>query len=430
MCDTIVALGNSTKLNHTIFAKNSDRPPNEAQVVKYIPRQEFESGTDLHCTYIEIPQVQEVNALFLSKPFWIWGAEMGANEHGVAIGNEAVYSKDPVPESGLLGMDLLRLGLERGKTAIEALDTMTELLERHGQGGTCERDGVLTYHNSFLIADPSAAWVLETSGQRWVAQKIENVRAISNGYTIHKSWDRGSHDIKDYAAEQGWWDEDSDFDFAQAYENEAMRYIARCDDRLSCSKEYLQKHKGQLDFSLIANHMRSHPDSWTPWTQESAAICQHASHVNSFRTTGSQISVLDENPIHWFTGSSNPCMSIYFPFSFSVPSVYRGMDIGREKYNPESFWWRRESTRRKLSKRFSNTQREISALIDRMQNSVLQVASRDVDRDAVIRLSRVVEDALEEILEGSAEEIKSDPEFIDYWQKRNSEADLPESAGD
>ena len=426
MCDTIVALSNSTKLSHTIFAKNSDRPPNEAQIVKHIPRQEFDSGTSLQCTYIEIPQVQNVNALFLSKPFWIWGGEMGVNEHGVAIGNEAVYSKDAVPESGLLGMDLLRLGLERGKTATEALDVMTDLLESHGQGGICEKDGVLTYHNSFLIADPSTAWVLETSRKRWVAQSVGNVRAISNGYTIHKYWDRGSPDVKEYAAEQGWWDEESDFDFAEAYENEIMRYIARCDDRLACSNEYLHKYLGQLDFSLVAKHMRSHPDSWTPWTQESAAICQHASQNNSFRTAGSQISILEKNPVHWFTGSSNPCMSIYLPFSFSVPDVYRGMDVGGERYKPGSFWWLREPIRRELSKRFSQTRTEINVMIDRTQNSILQIAASDFDRHAVIRLSRVVEDSLKRILRDSSKECGAHSEFIEYWQKRNEEADLPE----
>lgn len=63
----------------------------------------------LQCTYIEVEQVWKTNAVILSRPSWLWGAEMGANEHGVCIGNEAVWTKEPVGEGeALLGMDLLR----------------------------------------------------------------------------------------------------------------------------------------------------------------------------------------------------------------------------------------------------------------------------------------------------------------------------------
>lgn len=62
------------------------------------------------CTYIEIDQVPETYAVVLSRPAWLWGAEMGANEHGVCIGNEAVWGKEEVnKEEALLGMDLVRL---------------------------------------------------------------------------------------------------------------------------------------------------------------------------------------------------------------------------------------------------------------------------------------------------------------------------------
>lgn len=61
------------------------------------------------CTYIEIDQVPETYAVILSRPSWLWGAEMGANEHGVCIGNEAVWGKEEVcDDEALLGMDLVR----------------------------------------------------------------------------------------------------------------------------------------------------------------------------------------------------------------------------------------------------------------------------------------------------------------------------------
>ena len=49
--------------------------------------------------------------MILSKPSWMWGAEMGANEHGVCIGNEAVWTKaldENDKTEKLLGMDLVR----------------------------------------------------------------------------------------------------------------------------------------------------------------------------------------------------------------------------------------------------------------------------------------------------------------------------------
>ena len=124
MCDTLGRIGEKV----SYFAKNSDRSPNEAQVLEYHPARRGLSG-DLQCTYIAIPEAAQTNAVLLSRPKWMWGAEMGVNEHGLCIGNEAVFTRGAYGKSGLTGMDLLRLALERCSTANEAAELILELLE-------------------------------------------------------------------------------------------------------------------------------------------------------------------------------------------------------------------------------------------------------------------------------------------------------------
>ncbi len=161
MCDTLTITPTASADGVALLAKNSDREPNEAHQVVLLPAAEHAAGSRVRCTYSEIDQARHTYAAALAKPFWIWGAEMGVTEHGVAIGNEAVFTKEPYAKAGgLTGMDLLRLGLERGATARAALEMMIDLLEQHGQGGNCGFVHKLYYHNSFLIADPHEAWVL------------------------------------------------------------------------------------------------------------------------------------------------------------------------------------------------------------------------------------------------------------------------------
>ncbi|MBT6611794.1 MAG: acyl-coenzyme A:6-aminopenicillanic acid acyl-transferase, partial [Deltaproteobacteria bacterium] len=157
MCDTFVALPSVTSDRSVIFGKNSDREPNEAQALEYYPSRRYSNRAQekTACTYITVPQVKETNAVLLSRPFWMWGAEIGANEKGVVIGNEAVFTKMPYSNSGgLTGMDMIRLALERSATSQQALETIVQLLADHGQGGICGyQDKKLVYHNSFIIAD-------------------------------------------------------------------------------------------------------------------------------------------------------------------------------------------------------------------------------------------------------------------------------------
>src|SRR5512146_3429704 len=176
MCDTMVVV----RAGSVLFAKNSDRDANEAQVRAWQPAREHPEGAKLDCTWISVPQARRTNAVLLSRPFWMWGAEMGANEHGVAIGNEAVFTRKPYVKIGLTGMDMLRLALERAATAEEAVEVIRALLAKHGQGGGCglERRS-FTYHNSFIVADPRGAFVIETAGREMAIERVsEGARSI------------------------------------------------------------------------------------------------------------------------------------------------------------------------------------------------------------------------------------------------------------
>lgn len=186
MCDTFATLD----AGGALFAKNSDRGPREPQVIEFRPRRS--SGDTIATQYIEIPDM-DAFAMVLSRPTWLWGAEHGINEHGVAVGNERVYSaRDLSGPSALIGMDLVRLTLERARTSSEGVDVLTELLGKHGQGGSGVPDDDDPYDSSFLVVDGNEGWVVETSGRDWVAGPINGHGAISNRYTLGAGWTRGS----------------------------------------------------------------------------------------------------------------------------------------------------------------------------------------------------------------------------------------------
>ena len=115
MCDTLGVVLDGFAL----FGKNSDRSPNEPQVTEFYPARVC-GESSLRATYRSVPQAKETRAVLLSRPSWMWGAEIGVNDAGVAIGNEAVFTKGRYGEPALTGMDLLRLALERAESAESA----------------------------------------------------------------------------------------------------------------------------------------------------------------------------------------------------------------------------------------------------------------------------------------------------------------------
>ncbi len=306
MCDTLCVLPEGSVAGHTLIGKNSDRDPNEPHVIRYVPAQAHEHGSRVRCTYIEIPQVERTNEVLLFKPDWIWGAEMGVNEHGVAIGNEAVFTRAKKEKEGLIGMDLLRLALERADSAEAALDVITDLLAEYGQGGNCGYSHDFRYDNSFLIADPAKAFVLETAGRAYAASPVRRAAAISNRLSISR----------EHTQRRG---VDADADFARVLTEPVFSHFAQGARRRARCQEALGG--GPLSVSDMIRVLRSH----SPKLEERefnrgdvGSVCMHGGGLIGDHTTGSFVAVLRRDaPITvWATGASTPCISAFKPIFF------------------------------------------------------------------------------------------------------------------
>ncbi len=356
MCDTLVATGAATADGSVILAKNSDREPNEPQPLTYIPHAVHPRGSRVRCTYVELPQVPETYEVLLSRPSWLWGGEMGVNECGVAIGNEAVFTREPYEKGpGLTGMDLLRLALERASSAQQALYTLVELLAAYGQGGNCGYRHKLYYHNSFIIADPTEAWVLETAGRYWAAERVQGVRSISNGLTIGHEWDLASPGLVEHAVERGWCKSPGAFHFARCYSDRFYTRMDGCRPRRRRSTELLEAARGRITPQTMMAALRDHgphgeDPAWNPgrgWLMDT--LCMHASFgpLRGSQTTGSLVAHLRPDlATCWLTGTAAPCTGLFKPAYLGGAGL---PDPGREPggvYDPVTLWWAHERLHR------------------------------------------------------------------------------------
>ncbi len=348
-CDTIVVLAPHTRAGATLLAKNSDRSPLECQPLFQAMRRAHPEGAIVHCQYLEIPQVAETAAVIGSRPFWLWGFEHGLNEYGVAIGNEAVLTRESLPATGLLGMDLVRLGLERSKTAREATEIIGALIERHGQGGSAQYDVDFRYCGGFIIADYAEAYVLESSGRQWIARRVEDRACISNRLTIDAG-SLSSPDIESYARARGWYDSDSPFDFGAAY---SSRNAGKDKDdpltargRLARSRELVSRNGRRTIREMLAI-LRDHgalgetPPAGDPASHDGCpTLCMHGSAAATTASMVAELPALDADTIPMLWASlAAPCTSIVFPL-FVAGTLPPVLAAGGEKASSDSPWWR------------------------------------------------------------------------------------------
>ncbi len=295
-----------------LFAKNSDRPAGEVQLVEsFAPRP---AGGDLRTQYLTIPDAGAMPFVG-GRPHWLWGTEMGVNAAGVAIGNEKLLTtRDATATTpALIGMDLVRLCLEQAVSADDALDVLAAALAAHGQGGIADQANGTAYFSSFLIADATSGWVVETCGSSWWAAPAGERTAISNRISLRAA------DVARHSP-----DLDDGFDPQSFVDPDAL--LARADRRLACTTASVGEAATPAD--LVAA-LRDHGDG--PWgrpgetaskptparyddaTAEGISVCMHLR--GDLATTAAMVAELprDGRPARVWTAVGSPCVSVFVP---------------------------------------------------------------------------------------------------------------------
>ena len=366
MCDSLIVRGSRTKDGATLFAKNSDRRGREPQPFVQFPASFNPRGSSLRCTHIEIDQVAETYRVMGHSPDWCWGFEQGVNEHGVAIGNHATWSREPLEkEPGLIGMDLVRLGLERGRDAREALEIIAALLETRGQGGpSFAIEGDDGYQNSFVIADGRSAWVLETTARAWAARSVEGA-GLTNELTLGTGWQIGSRDLERAALQQGFWTSEERLDFKAAYaieswpgflterrQDASMQRLEGPALSLADLKAWLCDH-GNVGTPPSAGRDFEDPDRYS--------VCMHADPMSM--TTASLVARLPEEtgekPWPVWISFATPCTGIFVPVYLEgiIPASFAsaGEPVSGAGSGADSVWCAMRDLQEKATADFERT---------------------------------------------------------------------------
>ena len=349
-CDTMVALPDATASGQTLFAKNSDRSAEESQPLVQLQAARYGPGATVPTQFVNLPQVATTYAHVGSRPYWCWGYEQGFNEHQVVIGNEGLRSKFEVSaEARLIGMELIRLGLERGRTAAEAVDVITGLVSEHGQGRFANDADVKTYDNGYIVADGREAYIVETADREWAVKRVESSVGIGNLYSLRSDWEALSPDAEMRAVEAGWWAENHGrLDFGGAYGDPPDKPTGRSAQRRARSCAVLRTRKGDITvrtmMSLLSDHSKG-DDPEEEFVREighNPSLCLHYGQDGSGgNTTASLVADLCADgsrlPVYWCCMYS-PCLGVFLPI-FIEGTVPPALSVGGANRSDDSPWW-------------------------------------------------------------------------------------------
>lgn len=231
--DMIVALKEACANGNTLFGLNLHAPPTRRHSVVVSGGQLHEAGETVSIGERRLPQPKQTYSVVGLQPAGQWGFVHGVNEHRVAAGVTSWQSRITAAPGEFDGIELVRLALERGKTAHLAAEALTDLLDRHGQ----KSDHI------YLIADSDEAFVLETCGRYWASLECGHSRVVTDAAMIRQDWQRLSPGLASHVIDQGWWQDDG-----------SKIDLVRCVGENTESARNAQKRWGRASLILTQQH--------------------------------------------------------------------------------------------------------------------------------------------------------------------------------
>ena len=371
--------------------------------------------------YLEIPQPSETYKKL--------GFQM--NEYQVAIGETTFTGRENLwnKKHALKYWHLMSLALDRAKTAREAIEVITTLVEKYGYGSEGE---------SFSIIDPNEAWILEMIGKgdghlgaNWVAVKIPDgaISAHANKARIGSfPLDDPenclySKDVIEFAIKKGYYNPESgqDFAFNLAYNPLSPDRLRYCESRVwslfrraapeqNFSSDY---HRGKqnsqryplyifpekkLSLKDVMNLVRDHyegteidmtqgleagpfgtPQRWRPlsWEQNDKTYAWERP-ISTYNTCFSFIAQAqahlpnDLGGVCWF-GFDDTYFTCYLPIYMGVtetPISYRKGDI--RQYDPSSMWWAMNFVSNYANLKYSYMINDIQRVQNQLENRFIR----------------------------------------------------------
>jgi secernin len=302
-------------------------------------------------------------------------------------------------------MELLRLGLERGRTAEETVMSIAELLEKYGQYGSAvqgsdHEEG--SYENAFILADCKELWILETSGRRWVTRKVTGgIYTLSNQPTIRTDWTKASPDLEKYARDMGWSKAEEEYDFALAY-GDHEHYSRQVSHLRWCRTRQLMNHyNGEIDESNMMTILRDHYENtflngpqFNAFLPDFQTVCMHDSPAGfTWGNTATSFIVelsaeYSQPPVIWLSYQP-PCTSTYLALVFSARlpdivtsagraglGVHQPALVPKDEFDSRSLWWRFYRLLGEVKQRPHERFQLLRAHLDPVENAYIEKVKR------------------------------------------------------